>query len=153
MSREKNRHAQNRLCLWGVGGILLVVCASPLLAQTTVTPQVRPPLNPTIVTVNASPGAQTDPHVSQNLASYTDAPSGQIRYYNFATATDQGISNVLSTGEVTADFLPDVYNTSVVFTRASSAGNDILLFDTASDTLTTIDPVTNPSRQFPAIGG
>ena len=153
MSREKNRHAQNRLCLWGVGGILLVVCASPLLAQTTVTPQVRPPLNPTIVTVNASPGAQTDPHVSQNLVSYTDSPSGQIRYYNFATGTDEAIGNVLPTGEVTFDYLSDVYNTSVVFTQVSSIGSDIELFDTVSQTLTTIDPTAAPNRAQPAIGG
>jgi hypothetical protein len=106
----------------------------------------------TSVVINASPGPQTDPHVSQNTASYTDGPSGQVRYYNFATSTDLGISNVMASGEVAFDNLSDVYSTSIAFTRSSSIGSDIVLFDTVARTLTTIDPTTAPIRQTPAIG-
>jgi len=71
------------------------------------------------VTINAGLGNQSDPHVSQNLAAYTDLSSGQIRYYNFLTATDLAISNVTG-NEVAGDTLADVYNNSVVFTRQTS---------------------------------
>ena len=51
------------------------------------------------MTVDGTSGPQTDPHVSQNMASYTDVPSGEISHYNFKNGTDNGISNVLATGE------------------------------------------------------
>src|SRR5882762_302847 len=108
------------------------------------------------VTINNGPGVQTAPHVSQNLAAYMDSPSGQIRYYNFLTTADLAISNVTPSGEIADDFLPDVYNNSVVFTRNTFTfsgqpgavctaqtcveGFDITLFDTVSSTVTTIDP-------------
>src|SRR5882762_1008066 len=92
------------------------------------------------VTINNGPGDQTDPHVSQNLAAYSDVPSGQIRYYNFQTATDSAISNVTASGELAGDNLADVFNNSVVFTRETLSAFDIMLFDTVSSTVTTIDP-------------
>lgn len=103
------------------------------------------------VTINAGPGIQTDPHVSQSVAAYSDISSGQIRYYNFLTATDHAISNVTG-NEVATDSLPDVYNNSVVFTRQTSIGLDIMLLDTVSSTLTTIDPSPGPLHVGPGIG-
>src|SRR5947208_14930737 len=40
------------------------------------------------ITIDNSPGDQLDPHVSGNLAAYTDNTAGFIRYYDFATSTD-----------------------------------------------------------------
>lgn len=56
------------------------------------------------------------------------------------------------TGELTSDSLSDVYNTNLAFTRSSSSGYDIMLFDTVSENLTTIDPTAFPQRASPAIG-
>jgi hypothetical protein len=125
----------------------------PALGQQPVVPPPAVPVAATVVTINRSAGVQGDPHVSQNLVSYTDNPSAQLRYYNFATSTDLAINNVMPTGEVTFDYLSDVYNTNVVFNRVWSPGADIELFDTVSGTLTTFDPTTSPYRQTPAIGG
>ena len=66
-----------------VGTVRAVVITPP----TPITPTT------TLTTINAGAGAQVDPHVDGNLASYTSSVSGvsQIRYFNFATNADFGI--------------------------------------------------------------
>ncbi len=101
------------------------------------------------VTMNTGPGIQTDPHVRQNLATYADVQSGQIRYYSLL---DLAISNVTASRELARDNLPDAYNNSVVFARQTLSALDIMLFDTVSSTVTTIDPSPEAQRLTPGIG-
>ena len=59
------------------------------LAQITLPAPIQ--VNSPIITINGSPGDQTDPHVDKDLASYTDVPSNQVRYYRFSTGADLAI--------------------------------------------------------------
>src|SRR6266850_2352537 len=50
----------------------------------------------TMTPVNAGPGEQNDPHVSGDLAAYTDGTpltSQTIRYYRFSTGADQAVAS------------------------------------------------------------
>ena len=67
----------------------------------------------TPVTINNSPGDQTLPHVSGNLAAYTDVADGHIHYYDFTSGVDAFVPPDGSLG----DTLSDVSGTRVAFTR------------------------------------
>lgn len=99
------------------------------------------------VTINASAGDQYDPHVSGDLASYTDGDS--IRYYDFFTGNNGQIPGVLDG----SDQLSDVSNGKIVFARLDAAFRlSIMVFDTVGNTTTEIDPVAAPVRSNGAIG-
>src|SRR5262245_4668713 len=44
------------------------------------------------ITIDNGGGEQLDPHVSGDLASYTDVSSGIVRYHDFAHSVDNAIS-------------------------------------------------------------
>ena len=71
-----------------------------------------------VTVVNAGPGNQTDPHLSDSYAAYTSSLAGstQIRYFKFLGGGDTGISNFTPDG-VAVDFLSDVSGSELVFTR------------------------------------
>jgi len=98
------------------------------------------------VTINASAGDQYDPHVSGDLAAYT--ADNNIRYYDFFTGSDAQVPSAL--GEI--DQLSDVNNGKIVFSRLDSSFNQsIMVFNSATNTTTEVDP-PGGQRTFGAIG-
>lgn len=106
-------------------------------------------VGPTIV-VNSSTGDQDDPHVSGDLATYTDKGGSNwtIRYFNFLTNAD---SMVPSSGDT--DLLSDVSNTRIAFSRVMSDRTACMVFDVTTATLTEIAPASGSSRFGTALGG
>lgn len=99
------------------------------------------------VTINASAGDQYDPHVSGDIASYTDGNT--VRYYNFFTGNDVQVSSPVNA----VDLLSDVSNGRIAFTRVEPSGRiPVMVFDTATLTTTEVDPQANPVRFGSAIG-
>jgi Tol biopolymer transport system component len=102
------------------------------------------------ITINNGPGHQTDPHVSGNLASYTDSAT-TIRYFDFLTSTD---SAVPSSGPGERDTLSDVNGSRISFSRflESDFSTRIFVYDTATSALTEIDPQPGAARFGAALG-
>jgi len=104
----------------------------------------------TPVTINNAPGDQTLPHVSGNLAAYTDVADGHIHYYDFTTGIDAFIPPNGSLG----DTLSDVSGTRVAFTRQTPTSDfEIGVFDVTSGTTTLLDPHPGNLRLGSALGG
>ncbi|HVE82981.1 MAG TPA: hypothetical protein VND93_09050 [Myxococcales bacterium] len=106
-----------------------------------------PMLSGTFSVVNSGPGDQTNPHVDCNLAPYTNDDffgSSTIHWFDFSTNTDHVIP---PRGQ---DSLSDVSGPRIAFTEASSSGDQVVVFDTASLTRT---PVPGNRHSSPAIGG
>src|SRR6267378_935460 len=111
--------------------ILVAFLALPLLAQTTVTPQIGPALTFTIVPVDNSLGDQYDPHVDGDWTAYTSAVSlSEIRYYNFVSGTNAAVPPFSGTVPET-DILSDVHGGRIAYSRISADRNAIMLFDIA----------------------
>lgn len=121
------------------------------LAQP-ITPVRGPALTGSTQVVNNGPGDQYDPHISNDLVSYTDfsvAPS-QIRYQHLAVAgSDRGIPN-----NGAQDVVSDVNNNFVVYMHITNAAQAIYLFDTTTAAAPSeVDPVSGEIRADPTIGG
>lgn len=107
----------------------------------------------TLVTINNGPGDQTEPHVSGDLAVYTnnDGIIRTIHYFDFATAIDR----VVPTGALgDSDYLSDVDGNRIVFSRTGVADGQtgVMLFDVASGVLRQIDPQPVMTRFGAVIG-
>ena len=126
------------------------VVATSTLAQSTIVLQTTevPTLTGTFQVVNNGPGNQTNPHVSCDLASYTniDEFTGQstLHYWNFAT----GIDSVIPGNDI--DLLSDVSDGRIAFTEVHEDGDHVIVYDTVSQTSTLI-PGAGESN--PAING
>jgi hypothetical protein len=84
----------------------------------------------TTTTINNGPGDQTDPHVSGDLAVYTDntGATSTIHYFDFRTGSDHVVPNA---GDY--DLLSDVNGGRIVFSRLRPDGRvAVVLFDTVS---------------------
>lgn len=104
----------------------------------------------TPVTISIAPGDQTLPHVSGNLAAYTDVADGHIHYYDFTTGLDAFVPSNGSLG----DTLSDVSGTRVAFTRQTPANDfEIGAFDVSTGTTMLIDPHPGDLRLGSALGG
>ncbi len=104
----------------------------------------------TPVVINNTPGDQTLPHVSGNLAAYTDVADGHIHYYDFSTGIDAFVPANGSLG----DTLSDVSGTRVAFTRQTPTNDfEIGVFDVSSATTTLLDPHPGDLRLGSALGG
>lgn len=104
----------------------------------------------TQVTINNSDGDQTLPHVSGNLAAYTDVADGHIHYYDFTTGVDAFVPPDGSLG----DTLSDVNGTRVAFTRQTPTNDfEAGIFDVTSLTTTLIDPHPGDLRLGSVLGG
>lgn len=104
----------------------------------------------TTVTINNSAGDQTLPHVSGNLAAYTDVADNRIHYYDFTSAMDAFIPP----GDSVSDTLSDVAGTRVSFTRQEPSGSfEVAVFETTTSTTTVIDPHDGDLRLGSALGG
>jgi hypothetical protein len=104
-----------------------------------------------VVLINGKAGDQTDPHLSGDLAAYTDTSGGSfIRYYDFATNLDTRIDPQGSF----ADLLPDVSGTRISFSRQLHNRLTAMVYDTATGVLTEIGaPTPGVFRLGTAIGG
>jgi hypothetical protein len=131
--------------------IVVGVVPALALAATPLVPAAGGPVTASSVLINGSSGDQNDPHVSGNLAAYTDTSSGagQIRYYDFSTTVDTAIAM----GASSYDFLSDVSGELIVFTRIFADRSAIMLFDTSTSALTEVDPRAGSSRLGAALGG
>ena len=116
----------------------------------TLTPIDGGAVTATSVLINGASGDQHDPHVSGNLAAYTDYSSGlgEIRYYNFSTGVDTAIPKPADS----YDFLPDMSGHLITFTRVLADRNAIMLFDTSTGVLTELAP-RRSNRFRSAVGG
>jgi len=97
--------------------------------------------------VNNESGHQTDPHVSCNLVSYTaDNFQGiaRVHYQDLSTGTD----NVIPGNET--DLFSSISGSRVAYTKVTSSGDTIRIFDTTSQTTTVVPGV---KRNKPSIGG
>jgi hypothetical protein len=104
----------------------------------------------TQVAINNSDGDQTLPHVSGNLAAYTDVADAHIHYYDFTTGIDAFVPPDDSLG----DTLSDVNGSRVAFTRETpTADFEVGYFDVTAGTTTMIDPHPGDLRLGSALGG
>jgi Tol biopolymer transport system component len=136
-----------------VGLVAGALAAAAPAAAVTPVPGTPPPA--TQVTINNGPGDQTDPHVSGPLVSYTSitGADSQIRYFDFATLTDSGISNALPGGGTGLDQLSDVRGSTIVFSRATGNSGVVYAFDAAAGgPPVELDPLADSRRRGAAIG-
>ena len=129
--------------------LVAVVAMVPAVAWAVV-PTPGGPVSGTTIVVNANAGDQDDPHVSGDLAAYTDKSGANwtIRYFNFLTNAD---AMVPSSGDT--DLLSDVSQTRIAFSRVMADRTACMIYDVASALLTEVDPVAGSSRLGTAIGG
>jgi hypothetical protein len=99
--------------------------------------------------VNAGPGNQSDPHVSEGLVAYTSEVQGlsEIRYHHLSTGQDHAIPNGGA-----YDFVADVSGDTVVFTRVSEASS-IFAFNVRTQApAVEVAPQPGSSRRGAVIG-
>jgi hypothetical protein len=138
----------NRLNAFWIVIATWVVTTIPAGAQQQIVPPAPILVTAPAVTINNSLGDQTDPHVSNDLMSYTSTVTSEIRYFRFST----GASGTVPRGGI-LDILSDVSGDRIVFSRIASDRNAIFVFDTRTSTLTEIDPRAGSNRLGAAIGG
>ncbi len=130
--------------------------ATMVTVLLSITPLDGGVLVPPQITINGQLGDQYDPHVDQDLAAYSsfvDPIGEQIRFYEFSTGLDRSIPNVQADGGTGRDFLSDVDQGRIVFTRIFNDGTSgILLFDVASNAVTELAPGPNTQRLGVALG-
>ena len=124
-----------------------IVAAESIGTQSVVEFQIPdvPMFTGTFQAINNGPGQQYDPHIDCDLVSYTsddDQGALTVRYYDFATHTDQPVPG---NG---ADSLSDVYGGRIAFLEGTNSGPRIVIFDIVSQTLGAI-----PFIYSPALGG
>ena len=119
-----------------------------VIAQQAVTPLATGRVTSVIQTIDDGPGDQNDPHVDQDLMSYTDSASG-IQYFRFSTGT---AGTVPSSPGGFSDSLSDVNGNRIAFTRYSVDRIAIEVFDVAAASLTEIEPQAASFRVEPRLG-
>lgn len=104
-----------------------------------------------VIVVDNGPGDQTDPHVSGNLAAYTDLNpgSGRIRVFDFLSGTGFAIP-AGAPGD--ADTLPDVHGRYVSFSRQMASRNAVMVYDVVTGTTVEIAPLAGSARFATALG-
>src|SRR5437773_9249806 len=128
--------------------VLACLLASPAVALA-VTPVAGGSVGGTVTPVNTGPGDQTDPHVSGNIAAYTDGTDPhRIRVYNFSTNIDSAITAPAGAN----DFLSDVSGNNVSFTRQQGACSAVMVFNAVSLAITEIAPQACSQRIGSAVG-
>jgi len=104
-------------------------------------------LSGTTQQISVAPGNQVNPHLACGLAVYTNDDlegSSLIHYFDFATNTDRVVpGNNL-------DRLSDTDGRRIAFTELGASGDQIAIYDMASQSTTTVPGSHNAD---PAIGG
>lgn len=128
----------------------MVATVSPSAARLSVQPLATvttiPMLSGTTQAIGVAAGSQTNPSVTCNIASYTDDNfdgASSIHYFDFATNTDHVVpGNGL-------DRLSETDGRQIVFTQLDGTGDQIGVYDIASQTTTFIG---GNGSSDPAIG-
>ena len=125
--------AQNLMT--SIFGIAVAVVAASVATTVAfaVTPVSGGSVGGTTTGVDTAPGEQIDPHVSGNVAAYTDqmTGSGVIRYHDFL---NPGASGIVPSGDVwDVDQLSDVNGNHIAFDREHADGSrSCMVFDRGS---------------------
>ena len=140
-------------------GAALITTAVALVGEGVagaVTPVNGGDVGGTAIAVDNGPGDQSEPHVSGNLAVYTERMGpfslGAIQRYDFLT----GVHGVVpGRAEGDSDVLSDVNGSRIVFsrTRSSDLATAVMLFDATTGDLTEIDPQPSGMLRFGAVVG
>jgi hypothetical protein len=139
-------------------GAALIAAATAAVATGTagaIVPANGGDASGTTTTINNGLGDQTEPHVSGDLAVYTNKDyvnGSMIHYFDFIT----GLDRVVPAGAPgDSDNLSDVDGHRIVFSRTRTFGDGqtaVMLFDTVSGDLRELDPQPTTLR-FGAVGG
>lgn len=128
-NERKMDYAKTKLAV----AIAVLACAVAIAVPAAAQQQIvlPPPILVTAqsVTISNSPGDQTDPHASKDLASYTDNVAGQIHYYRFSSRVDAAIPS----DPTLVDILSDGSGDLVAFSRITPDRNAVMVFDTLGD--------------------
>ncbi len=129
--KRHQRFARNRLPLGVAVGVVAAGMATAV--AFAVTPFSGGSIGGSNTAVDTSPGEQTDPHVSGNLAVYTDqvTGSGVIRWYDFLNPAGSGF---IPGGDVwDVDQLSDVNGSHIAFARQHADNSrSCMVFDAFS---------------------
>ncbi len=134
------------LAAFAISGLLLPGKAA---GQQQITPVNGGQVTSPRVVINNGPGNQTEPHVSGNLATYTDG-GARIRYFDFLTGIDAAVP-AGSAGD--QDTLSDVNGNLISFSRTTGVTTHIFAYDISSASLTEISPQPGPLLFNPVLGG
>ena len=140
---------KNRIAV--VVAVLVCIGMLPIgaAAQQSVTPVNGGQVTSPLVLINNGPGNQTDPHVSGNLATYTDGGT-TIRYFDFLT----GANLAVPAGAPGQNTLSDTNGTLIAFSRTfADLSTHVFVYDTTTNTVTEIAPQPGAMRFSPKIGG
>lgn len=99
------------------------------------------------ILIDSSPGNQTDPHVSGELAVYTDEAAAVIRYHDFLAMAAGSIATPLGS----TDQLSDVNGNHIAFARKTGPSRACMVYDLSSATTVQIGP-NNSGAFTTAIG-
>ena len=103
----------------------------------------------TTITIDNGSGDQTDPHVNDDLAVYTNANT-QIRYYDFVTLANNAVPSAAGT----RDTLSDVFGNLISFSRFNpDFSTSAMVYNDSSNTVTEIAPTPGSARFGPVLGG
>ena len=133
--------------------VAVAVTAFTTGAAGALTPANGGDVGGSLVAINNGAGDQAEPHVSGDLASYTNTDGTRtIHYFDFQTATDRTVP-VGALGD--NDFLSDVDNGRIVFSRTRIADSQtaVMLFDVASGVVRALDPRPTMTQWMGTIGG
>jgi hypothetical protein len=141
----------------GAALFAIAVAAVGAGAAAAVTPVNGGAAGGATITVNDGTGDQNEPHVSRNLAVYTDRSNifapGTIHYFDFNAHTDDAVPGG-APGD--SDVLSDVDGSRIVFsrTRDGDGATALMLFDTTSGAPPTeLDPQGVAQMRFGAVIG
>jgi len=124
----------NPIAATSTGTVALQTATVPMLAGTT-------------QALNAGAGEQLNSHVDCGLAAYSSLDSqgtSQIRYFDFAAGTDHLVPD---SGK---ESLFDVYGGRIASTQNTASGQQVVIFDTATQTRTVVPGFGNIR---PTLGG
>jgi Tol biopolymer transport system component len=126
---------------------LALLCWMPAVA---VAQKIGEPLVGTRKVVNAGPGNQSDPHVSDVLVAYTSESGGvsEIRFHDLSSGQDQAIPNGGA-----YDYVADVSGDTVVFTRVIGGPGSIFTYDVKTQgPAVEVAPQAGSNRRSAVIG-
>ena len=122
------------------GSIRAIAIAMAAIMATAVAFAVTPVSSGPVVgaplLINTSPGNQTDPHVSGDIAAYTDESGGSIRYYDFLTMAPGSILTPIGS----TDQLSDVNGNHIAFARKTGPNRSCQVFDFTTSSTVQIGP-------------
>jgi len=121
---------------WWFGAAMIAAVGLIVSVVLAVTPVSSGNVSGAPLLINSSAGNQTDPHVSGDIAAYTDQSSGTIRYYDFVTMAPGSIL----TPAGSTDQLSDVNGDHIAFARKTGSNRSCQVFDVVGETTVQIGP-------------